>query len=366
MRTYLRHWSLVAVLITEFITPALTQSSACGTPTPSIPLRVSPEVLRQPGISDPVMLRMFVHVFADNNGTNRAAEDTMILSRLESMQEYYAPRDICFQLIGIRQINNTDLNNHNTSTEESELFPFLVPDAINMFLHTTLINNEGGLNGSAYDIPNSYFSIVGSVIQTGTNLSTTAHEMGHCLGLYHTFETGFGAENVLRAGPCADCSTQGDLLCDTEADPHSDTYDTGNVIDANCNYFGSVTDGCDDIYVMDPHNVMAYGRWECRDYLTPGQGSRMQAIIAITPELQDCIVTANQITLPADLNVTISSGWALHNAIETITAQGNTLTVNGTANAHFTAGKVIVKPKVHFDPGAGGVVQIVAGNMLCD
>lgn len=72
-----------------------------------------------------------------------------------------------------------------------------------------------------------------------TNLSTTAHEMGHCLGLYHTFQG--GDENVARSGNCANCTTTGDGLCDTEADPHSDSYDTGNVIDTiTCNYFGLV------------------------------------------------------------------------------------------------------------------------------
>lgn len=48
------------------------------------------------------------------------------------------------------------------------------------------------------------------------------------------------------------------------------------------------------------------------------------------------------------------------------TVQGDSLTINGSANAHFAARQVVVKPKVHFEPGAGGAVQILVGNVLCD
>jgi hypothetical protein len=281
------------------------------------------------------------------------------------MQEFFGPHDICFNLLGIRQINNSDLNSHNADTEAGELAQFRAPNTIDMFVHDVLVNNDGNLNGVAYGIPSTYFSVVGSAIQDSVNRSTTAHEMGHCLGLYHTFATINADERVERSGPCANCQNSGDLLCDTEADPHSDTYDTDNWIDANCNFFGTVTDDCDDEYNMDPHNVMAYGRRACRDVFTTNQGSRMRAFILIDENLNDCI-TATNVTFSSGANTTISSGWALYSAQNAILVQGNTLTINGSARGHFSAPNVRILKSVRFNPGQGGYIHILPGNVLCD
>lgn len=336
----------------------------CGTPIPEVPIFVPLIENRSPAM-DPIALKLMVHVFADDNGTNRAAEDTSIMRQLEYMQSFYAPQNICFSLVGIRHINNSDLNSQDVDNEESDLFPFLSPNAIDMFVHEELFDSGGTYNGQAYDIPNSYFSVVGSTIQDSANVSTTAHEMGHCLGLYHTFETAFGAENVDRVGPCADCAGDGDLLCDTQADPNSDTYNLELVIDANCNYTGNALDDCDKEYVVDPHNVMTYGRRACRNTFTGGQGNRMAAMIALESELNACI-TPSSVSFSAGTNTTISSGWAIYTAHNPILVQGNTFTINGSAQGHFSAEYLRVTNSVHFNPGAGGHVYLLPGNVLCN
>lgn len=313
-------------------------------------------------MTDPYKLRVMVHVFADENGNDRAATDSMIRVQLGNMQEFYSPHNICFELVGIQQINNSDLNFHDVSEEEDDLQPFLVPNALDWFIHETLLDSLDPLNGNAYNIPNTYFSVVGSAVMSTTNRSTTAHEMGHCLGLLHTFSG--GDEHVARTGGCSNCYTAGDGLCDTEADPHSENYDTGNVIDSLCQYFGTVTDACDDLYQMDPHNVMAYGRRSCRDILTNGQGAVMRNTIELESSIFSCL-TPQDVTFSPATNTSLTEGWHVFSAFQTIIIQGVLYALSLDASGYFGAPSTTVLPNVHFAPATGSVV-ISPQNSFCD
>ena len=136
------------------------------------------------------------------------------------------------------------------------LISYTRPYYLTIFIHTELVDASGDLNGIAYAIPNTYLSVVDDAILSTTNTSTLAHEMGHCFGLYHTFEGQFGAENPARTGSCANCDTKGDYLCDTEADRN--TSETS--ISTSCLYTGTLKSSCDQMpFVMEPRNIMTYG-----------------------------------------------------------------------------------------------------------
>lgn len=87
----------------------------------------------------------------------------------------------------------------------------------------------------------------------------TAHEIGHHLGLFHTFQ-GL-CENV-------DCSTQGDLICDTE--PH-------DIIDYVC---GTTATSCGG-FTINPNNFMTYQDAPCVWEFTTGQVQRMRCTVEI-------------------------------------------------------------------------------------
>ncbi len=113
-------------------------------------------------------------------------------------------------------------------------------------------------------------SVQGMIVDNNCagNTSTFAHEMGHFFDLYHTHETGFGVE-------CPDgsnCSTDGDQLCDTPADPVLQNH-----VDVNCLYdnFASTPGGCTGTYAPQTDNLMSYSRKECRDLFTPEQRNKM-------------------------------------------------------------------------------------------
>lgn len=123
-------------------------------------------------------------------------------------------------------------------------------------LNLYYINDLGGPNGYCYfptaASPGSdTFYKDGCSIQTDkmTNGQTTTHEVGHWLGLFHTFQGG--------------CSEQGDLVDDTPACQKSWSCDESQ-------------DTCPDLPGNDAvHNFMAYGT--CRQEFTPGQGTRARS-----------------------------------------------------------------------------------------
>ncbi|MFZ4058951.1 MAG: M43 family zinc metalloprotease [Ferruginibacter sp.] len=327
----------------------------CNTPEPTFPLKVDTALVRhnietkQVLATLPYQLRIRVVVFANNDGTNRAAADSDIIRQMGNMTAQYKPHQICFNLEEIVQANSTDLNSHNASTEEAELFPYIKSNRVTLFLHRQLFDNIGGLNGTAYAIPNNYLSMSSNAIASDTNISTLGHEMGHCFGLYHTFATVNGIENILRTGACANCSTVGDLLCDTPADPYSNSYITDSVTDNNCNYTGLIQQACSGVlyfYQMDPTNSMAYGRRSCRNHFTNGQGSRARSFIASTDSLINALSSDN-LTLLA--NATTVVGTQVLQARDYVTFNAN-LIYSGLANLKVLSDKITILPGTTLSP----------------
>lgn len=106
-------------------------------------------------------------------------------------------------------------------------------------------------DGSAgYNLQNPYGKLI-------------SHEVGHYLGLYHTFQGGSCTE--------ANCTTQGDLVCDTEPHDNSLPYPQ----DTTCLEFTEC------IVSREPvENIMNYAAQTCGHAFTTGQGVRMQAYIS--------------------------------------------------------------------------------------
>jgi hypothetical protein len=113
--------------------------------------------------------------------------------------------------------------------------------------------------GTAFDRVVIYWPTVGRPAVHGPpyNLGrTTTHEVGHYLGLYHTFQ-----------GGCTDpgaCRTSGDLICDTEPE-------------SSANYWPCARSTCGD---ADPtRNYMDYSDDACMDNFTPEQANRMRCTL---------------------------------------------------------------------------------------
>jgi hypothetical protein len=149
---------------------------------------------------------------------------------------------------------------------------FNVANVINIYY----VSDPDGACGWArfpWKLPVDYIVIANSCAD---NKSTTVHELGHYFGLYHTHETALGAESVTRdnSDGCWDCDSEGDLLCDTPADPNL-TSTASNF--PSCAYFGTDTDACNgDGYAPSINNIMSYADKACRTNFTSQQKARME------------------------------------------------------------------------------------------
>ena len=125
--------------------------------------------------------------------------------------------------------------------------------------------NEGGYATMPPDVGGP----LDGIVVTGFGI-LLPHEMGHYLGLYHTFQ-GMDCKNN-------DCSTDGDMVCDTP--PQRDIFSSPSCSQPanSCStdtLSGFTTDVPDLI-----SNFMSYGNAPCINEFTEGQSARMRGTIA--------------------------------------------------------------------------------------
>lgn len=189
------------------------------------------------------------------------------------------------------------------------------------------------------------------------NSKVAVHEVGHYLGLYHTFESGCNNNN---------CLIDGDKVCDTPPDVSTSPVSCGATINT-CdtddddlsvnNPFRPIGNGGlgdqDDMYI----NYMDYGYQTCQSAFTLGQKNRViPSLTGIRSSLLQSIgcnsVCTNLITVSFNAsaaNVTAGTSVSFTNTSSGATAY--TWQVNGTsfstsANASYTfntQGSYIVK-----------------------
>ncbi len=321
----------------------------------------------------PFVVRTFIRIVRENDGTLPGCSVATAIQNFNEMNIQYNAHNICFQLVGIDFINDSYLNNFNDDSKLDNAYPAYIRNndldvdgAITIFIHYNFLNNNGS-SGNAYGIPNNFLSIARWAVEATDVHSIFGHEMGHCLGLYHTFETNADAdqsniqESVTRnsASSCYNCTTQGDLCCDTPADyGGSQSYTNSNTCVYNRNFVNS----CDNLqYSPSRINIMSYQPWTCISTtgtaLTGDQQTRMQsAILDPNGPIYARIAEDNLILL---------SLYASNTSVKIYSARNNVTNGNGAlitqtsgSKAYYTAGNsIIFNPGVTFSPGNSGVVN---------
>lgn len=209
---------------------------------------------------------VWVHEIRNKAGTLGVLNGTQVSSQITALNAAYAAHGIQFTLAGTTLSKNTNWYNdggtyYNTLARD-------VLNNLNIYTNTASGNlgyayvpNGGGVVGNKWDRVVIYYKAMGNPGTYGAPYNegdTTVHEVGHYLGLQHTFQGGC----VSTTG----CATNGDLICDTPPEgaahfsPCTDPATCGN---------------------PDPiHNFMDYSDDNCMYEFTPNQQNRMRCTIA--------------------------------------------------------------------------------------
>jgi hypothetical protein len=233
---------------------------------------------RNPGLSKPgsgaIVINTYVHVIHD--GAEGLVPERMIADQIDVLNAAYASHGFQFVMAPSTAANpNPDYSDNADWYNGAELaFKTALREgsADDLNLYT---NSGEGLLGYAY-YP-SYYTVDpvydGVVVAWGTlpganqpgisdipgfvyNLGDTAtHEVGHYLGLAHTFDGG--------------CGKRGDGVADTESEKSPDYFCTEGR--------NSCKDGRGPVEPDPIHNFMDYSDDVCLFEFTSGQAQRMQA-----------------------------------------------------------------------------------------
>ncbi|HLP50104.1 MAG TPA: M43 family zinc metalloprotease [Chitinophagales bacterium] len=213
---------------------------------------------------------------------------------------------------------------------------------------------DGGscsIGGYAY-FPSAHGSNLDGIVclasyfgQTQARSSVQVHEMGHYLGLYHTFQSGCTNTNCLQ---------NGDKVCDTPPDNATGYYTCGATVNTcNTDALSGFTTDEPDMYQA----YMDYGNLNCMSIFTQGQTDRMQWHVAnVRSSLLGCQSCVNPCANPAIASFTSGSttvgiGGTVSFTNTSTNATAYTWWVNGvqfatTANASYlfnNAGVYVVK-----------------------
>jgi Pregnancy-associated plasma protein-A len=208
------------------------------------------------------------HIIHRSNGSGGVVSTQQINSQIAILNAAYAPSSFSFTLASVDNANNDSWYVTTGGSSERQMKTALRRGGSNAL---NVYTNEmgGGLLGFA-TFPSSYASnpsldgvvVLFSSLPGGTavpyNLGDTAtHEVGHWMGLFHTFQ-----------GGCARQATGGDGVSDTPAE-RSPAFGCPTGRDS-CT--GSRFPGLDPIL-----NFMDYTDDACMDRFSAGQNSRMNS-----------------------------------------------------------------------------------------
>ena len=242
-----KFFTILTILTLSFTSYSQT---GCGVIINNISaLRVPP----RPVDNTPICINVQFHIVNKTNGTGGVSVNT-IDNTMQRINSFFAPSNISFKKMGIDYINNSNFYNL-TNQYESALFSTNVnPYALNFYVVYSHPSNAG-----AATLGSPYLYVAAPYLN---NEATTQHEIGHSFGLLHTFETALCPELINGSN----CSTCGDLVCDTPADAN-----TGAV----GGYFPDVTN------YLSYYHTRGYNR----NHFTAGQNLRMRATIESNPML---------------------------------------------------------------------------------
>lgn len=302
----------------------------------------------------PYHVNVFFHIIKSPYDDQYSFPVSNLSLCMQRLNTDFAPYDITFDSLGMDYV--VSHRYYSYSLKDSEYHDLMLCqshyNAIDIYLLPINLVPRGLADG----IPSDALTIGGtdadSVLYATSRV--LSHEMGHCLGLYHTFHGAkSGGCNELVNG--SNCDTCGDYVCDTPADPY-EIYRYSTCL-PGCSWVNTeVKDINNQLYVPDTRQIMSYTSVGCMEHFSVGQGERMIEHMLTEEILQDC--TTPSIAYIQNLSLSYDEAvWAYDSIVV-----GRNVTSGTIGNVELlpdtwlglTAGKRIVfKPgfKVHWGAG---------------
>ncbi|KAL0946009.1 hypothetical protein HGRIS_012285 [Hohenbuehelia grisea] len=229
-----------------------------------IPASFTP--MGQVATSNPTLNVHWHVIHKDDTVEGGAVTDEAIASSIDVLNKAYLNTGISWNLVNVSRVNNADWFNKvgpSNSAQTTMKKALRAGGPADLNIYSVGFGSSGGLLGYA-TFPTSYkgsplddgvvilhTSVPGGTAENYNEGQTLTHEVGHWVGLYHTFQGG--------------CNGVGDQVDDTppEASP---AY--------GC---PAGRDTCKKDNLPDPiHNFMDYSYDSCMNEFTPGQVTRLQ------------------------------------------------------------------------------------------
>ena len=223
-------------------------------------------------------LKIMIHVFRNDDGTAPAASPQVVVAQMEELNKNFLPSMIQFNY-SWRYINDTRYR----SMSEDEFFPMKNQYAIDpeKQLNVFVGYVEASYSYGTFPWDPECLTKQGGIVMTTPHFvfgeETLAHEVGHCLGLWHTFH---GVTEV--SANCNGCRERADgFETDITGDFCSDTKPTP--VNQDCGEVGGF-DICSGVNwaPTDRNNFMGYSGSFCWDRFSQQQKGRFHCYLTNT------------------------------------------------------------------------------------